>query len=116
MNFKKAAQIAHRFADPFRVDKGKRFRLRDYDPEDTRHLTSDDKDRAGEALRLGVETLSELQERLYAESKGDRKRSLLLVVQGMDTSGKGGIMRYVVGAFDGSAAATSAQRCLDPSP
>ncbi|HEV7147026.1 MAG TPA: polyphosphate kinase 2 family protein [Pedococcus sp.] len=49
-------------------------------------------DRAGE--------IGEFQERLYAESKVDGQRSLLLVVQGMDTSGKGGIMRHVVGQMD----------------
>ena len=44
--------------------------------------------------------LGDLQERLFAESKGGGQRSVLLVVQGMDTSGKGGIMRHVVGAVD----------------
>ena len=44
--------------------------------------------------------LAELQERLYAESKGSGTHSILLVVQGMDTSGKGGIMRHVVGTID----------------
>jgi PPK2 family polyphosphate:nucleotide phosphotransferase len=44
--------------------------------------------------------LGDLQERLYAESKEGGGQSLLLVIQGMDTSGKGGIMRHVVGAFD----------------
>ncbi|PMC74691.1 PPK2 family polyphosphate kinase [Brachybacterium sp. UMB0905] len=47
------------------------------------------------------EKLSELQERLYAAHHGaDGGRSVLLVVQGMDTSGKGGIMRHVVGQVD----------------
>jgi len=40
--------------------------------------------------------LSELQEQLYAE----RSRSLLLVLQGMDTAGKGGTVRHVVGEMD----------------
>ena len=44
--------------------------------------------------------LGDLQERLFAESKGGGHRSVLLVIQGMDTSGKGGIMRHVVGAVD----------------
>ncbi|MCS6711134.1 polyphosphate kinase 2 family protein [Brachybacterium sp. EF45031] len=52
------------------------------------------------ALAGGVENLSELQERLYAASRGGDRRAVLLVVQGMDTSGKGGIMRHVVGAVD----------------
>ena len=47
-----------------------------------------------------AEEVSTLQERLYAESKGGGERSVLLVIQGMDTAGKGGIMRHVVGAMD----------------
>lgn len=75
------------------------FSLLDLDAESTPGFAGDKA--AGQLALEGIdEQLSELQERLNAESKGDRKRSLLLVVQGMDTSGKGGIMRYVVGAFD----------------
>lgn len=56
---------------------------------------------AGEALMPELaETAGDLQERLYAESKLGGKRKVLLVIQGMDTSGKGGIMRHVVGAMD----------------
>jgi PPK2 family polyphosphate:nucleotide phosphotransferase len=44
--------------------------------------------------------LSELQERLYAAgTKGDPRR-ILLVLQGMDTSGKGGTVRHVIGQTD----------------
>ncbi len=52
------------------------------------------------ALAAGADRLSALQERLFAEGSGGGTRSLLLVVQGLDTSGKGGIMRHVVGAVD----------------
>lgn len=48
---------------------------------------------------LGPE-LSDLQERLFAEGKGGGRRSLLLVLQGMDTSGKGGTLRSTVGLVD----------------
>jgi PPK2 family polyphosphate:nucleotide phosphotransferase len=45
------------------------------------------------------ERLAELQEMLYANNKAaDDKRSVLLVLQGMDTAGKGGIVKHVVGA------------------
>ena len=50
-------------------------------------------------LELGPE-LSELQERLFAEHTKDSKRRLLLVLQGMDTSGKGGTLRHTVGLMD----------------
>lgn len=45
--------------------------------------------------------LAELQEMLYASSKGaDDSRSVLLVLQGMDAAGKGGIVKHVVGAVN----------------
>ena len=44
--------------------------------------------------------LSDLQERLFAEGKSGGRRSLLLVLQGMDTSGKGGTLRSTVGLMD----------------
>jgi len=45
------------------------------------------------------ERFAELQEMLYANSKSaDDNRSILLVLQGMDTAGKGGIVKHVVGA------------------
>jgi len=50
------------------------------------------------ALERGVKELANLQEQLFAESLFGGKRSLLLVLQGMDTSGKGGIVHHVVGA------------------
>src|SRR5690606_8551987 len=42
----------------------------------------------------------ELQEQLYAMGTAGSRKRLLLVIQGMDTSGKGGIMRHVVGSVD----------------
>jgi PPK2 family polyphosphate:nucleotide phosphotransferase len=41
--------------------------------------------------------LSELQERLFAAGRGNARRSLLLVLQGLDSSGKGGTVEHVVG-------------------
>ncbi|MDO9454704.1 MAG: polyphosphate kinase 2 family protein, partial [Nocardioides sp.] len=54
---------------------------------------------AADLLAMGDE-LAELQERLFAEGKADGNRSVLLVLQGMDTSGKGGTLRHTVGLFD----------------
>jgi PPK2 family polyphosphate:nucleotide phosphotransferase len=45
------------------------------------------------------EELRELQERLWAESTGGGNRSVLLVLQGIDTAGKGGVTEHVVGTF-----------------
>src|SRR5690349_20516070 len=44
------------------------------------------------------ERFAELQEMLYASSRAGDNRKLLLVLQGMDTAGKGGIVKHVVGA------------------
>ena len=44
--------------------------------------------------------LSELQERLFAEGRAGGTRSLLVVVQGLDTAGKGGVARHVMGKVD----------------
>ena len=59
-----------------------------------------DKDAGKAALADVGLRLSELQERLYAAgTKGDPRR-ILLVLQGMDTSGKGGTVRHVIGQTD----------------
>ncbi|MBN9605386.1 MAG: polyphosphate kinase 2 family protein [Actinomycetales bacterium] len=52
-------------------------------------------------LSEGVDALAELQERLFAASRGGQsERRVLLVLQAMDTAGKGGIVRHVIGAVD----------------
>jgi PPK2 family polyphosphate:nucleotide phosphotransferase len=51
-------------------------------------------------LKASDRRLSDLQERLFAQSRGGAHDGVLLVLQGMDTSGKGGIVRHVVGAAD----------------
>ncbi|MEO7373781.1 MAG: PPK2 family polyphosphate kinase [Terrimesophilobacter sp.] len=44
--------------------------------------------------------LDDLQERLYAESRSGGNRKILLVLQAMDTAGKGGVVRHVIGSID----------------
>ena len=46
------------------------------------------------------EELSDLQERLFAEGRSGESRRILLVLQGMDTSGKGGIVRHSLALVD----------------
>jgi PPK2 family polyphosphate:nucleotide phosphotransferase len=57
--------------------------------------------RAGknELFAMGDE-LSDLQEQLFAEGIDGSRRRVLLVLQGMDTSGKGGVLRHTVGLVD----------------
>ena len=85
------------FSDALRVREG--FILAECDPRSTPAFNGD-KVAGQEALAQRAGEIGEFQERLYAESKMDGQRSLLLIVQGMDTSGKGGIMRHVVGTMD----------------
>ncbi|WP_067840979.1 polyphosphate kinase 2 family protein [Nocardia lijiangensis] len=59
-----------------------------------------DKKKAEELLIKRGEALSVLQEKLYANGRSGDKRSVLLVLQGMDTAGKGGIVRHVIGSVD----------------
>ncbi|MFI9486479.1 PPK2 family polyphosphate kinase [Promicromonospora sp. NPDC052451] len=55
----------------------------------------------GEALMAArAPELADLQERLFAHGRTGGDRSVLLVLQGLDTSGKGGIVRHVVGMVD----------------
>ncbi len=75
------------------------LQLADIDPSGTPAFDGGKKD-AEAVMADRAEEIADWQERLFAESKGGGTRSLLLVVQGMDTSGKGGIMRHVVGLMD----------------
>ena len=57
-----------------------------------------DKDDAPELQRDRNKRFAELQEMLYANGRRGDHRSVLLILQGMDTAGKGGIVEHVVGA------------------
>jgi polyphosphate kinase 2 (PPK2 family) len=59
-----------------------------------------DKKAAAADLKALAERLDGLQEALFAEATGGGSRSVLLVLQGMDTSGKGGVIRHVAGLVD----------------
>jgi PPK2 family polyphosphate:nucleotide phosphotransferase len=74
----------------------------DLGAQDTRATPGMDGDKASARAELGKlgGQLSDLQERLYAEGTTGGSRSLLLVLQGMDTSGKGGAIRHVIGQVD----------------
>jgi len=73
--------------------------LTTYDPEGQPGFkgTKNDGVRALEELSP---RLAEMQEQLFADGYTDGRRSVLLVIQGMDTSGKGGVLKHCVGVFD----------------
>ncbi len=74
-----------------RVRSGSKVRLAGFDPDDT-SLAPGDKDETNERSERLAERLGELQELLYAE----HRRKVLIVLQGMDTSGKDGTVRHVM--------------------
>jgi len=78
---------------------GPEFDLASFDPSSTPGW-SDDKDDGTERMAEQGARLADLQEMLFAEGRSGGTRSVLLVLQGMDTAGKGGIVRHVVGMVD----------------
>ncbi|MFM9378997.1 polyphosphate kinase 2 family protein [Gordonia sp. VNK21] len=73
--------------------------IAEFDPDRTPGFDGDRED--GEKLLAQYgEELSDLQEMLFAQGRSGGTRSVLLVLQGMDTAGKGGIVRHVGGLLD----------------
>src|SRR5215472_14345810 len=93
MKTKEVIKRARELAEPFRISKGKDFRLKDVDPDDTLDFTKEaDKPRAKEALAAGVTALAELQDKLYAQDRW----AVLLIFQAMDAAGKDGAIKHVM--------------------
>jgi PPK2 family polyphosphate:nucleotide phosphotransferase len=82
-----ASELTRKFC--FRDGRG--FRLADIDPADTCGLDLE-KDDAKKLLASGVKRLAKLQERLYAEDRW----SVLVILQGLDTAGKDGVIEHVM--------------------
>jgi PPK2 family polyphosphate:nucleotide phosphotransferase len=76
-----------------RVAPGSKVRLADVDPNETHGHA---KGRSEEQLARGLERLTDLQDRLWAEAK----HPILIVLQGIDASGKDGTVRHVMNAFN----------------
>ena len=77
---------------PYRITRGGKFRLRDFDPEDTGPLEDEDKPLAQRALEEGRAALADLQDMLYAQDRW----SVLLVFQAMDAAGKDSAIKHVM--------------------
>jgi PPK2 family polyphosphate:nucleotide phosphotransferase len=94
----KKSKAAARVSDLLRVPSGPV----DLSALDTRATPGFDGDKAAGRAALATlgPRLSDLQERLHAEGVSGGSRRLLLILQGMDTSGKGGVIRHVVGQVD----------------
>jgi PPK2 family polyphosphate:nucleotide phosphotransferase len=77
-------------SDRYRVCDGHKFRLKDFEPDDTWKFKA--KEHADELLEHSLKRLSELQGRLYAQNEW----ALLLVFQAMDAAGKDGTIKHVM--------------------
>ena len=85
----KLGKTTSRLARDFRIDNGKSFRLKDYDPADTHKLLS--KEQAAELLQNNINAMRDLQEKLFAQDQW----AVLLILQAMDAAGKDGMISHV---------------------
>lgn len=83
---------ARGFCAPFRISDGKGFQLKSVDPADTLQLDPSNKQAAEAVLKEGVDILSELQDKLYAQDRW----AVLLLFQAMDAAGKDGTIKHVM--------------------
>jgi PPK2 family polyphosphate:nucleotide phosphotransferase len=81
---------ASKLVKPYRIEDGAKFRLKDFDPEDTGRI--DSKEEAERLLAAGITSLAELQDKLYAQNCW----AVLLIFQAMDAAGKDGAIKHVM--------------------
>lgn len=96
MKTKEILKRVKSLTEPFRVDDGKKFRLKDVDPDDTLYLKSEDKPAVNEALANGIEMMRELQDKLYAQDQW----AVLLIFQALDAAGKDGAIKHVMSGIN----------------
>ena len=87
------ARNARELAKDYRIDDGKGFRLKDVDPDGTGKLT---KEEAAAELERGIESLRQMQEKLYAQDRW----ALLLIFQAMDAAGKDSAIKQVMSGIN----------------
>jgi PPK2 family polyphosphate:nucleotide phosphotransferase len=90
--------VGERVSELLRVPRGP-VDLRGIDTRATPGFTGGKAEAEAAREHLG-DRLSTLQEQLYAEGRTGGERSVLLILQGLDTSGKGGTVRHVLGQVD----------------
>src|SRR5262249_7838676 len=81
---------ASKLVKPYRIDQGKNFRLKDFDPGSTARVHS--KQHAEELLAKSIAEMAELQDMLYAQDRW----AVLLIFQAMDAAGKDGAIKHVM--------------------
>jgi PPK2 family polyphosphate:nucleotide phosphotransferase len=85
---------ASKLSNPYRIDHGKKFRLKDFDPATTRGVHS--KEHAEELLKKGIAEMADQQDKLYAQDNW----ALLLIFQAMDAAGKDGVIKHVMSGIN----------------
>jgi PPK2 family polyphosphate:nucleotide phosphotransferase len=90
MKYQKQIKECERLSAPYCVTKGEKFRLKDYDTNDTGEVKNQEHGEKIIANRAGL--LTNLQEKLYAQDRW----ALLLVIQAMDAAGKDGVIKHVM--------------------
>jgi PPK2 family polyphosphate:nucleotide phosphotransferase len=83
--------LPEKIIERYRVTNGDKFKLKDFDPDDTANVNFNKED-GKDILEVGVKRLARLQERLYAEARW----AILMVLQGIDTAGKDGVIKHVL--------------------
>ncbi len=79
-----------KLAKSYRIDDGKHFRLKDFDPGETGHW--DSQEDAGDKLQKDIARMADLQAKLYAQDRW----ALLLIFQALDAAGKDGTIKHVM--------------------
>ena len=91
----------------YRIQHGRHFRLKDFDPADTAGWRPKQTERA---LQECIETAAELQDRLFAQDRW----ALLVIFQGIDAAGKDGAIKHVMSGLNPQACQVFAFK--EPSP
>ena len=87
-------KASRKLIEPFRVNNGRKFRLKDIDPNEAGSKGLEE--RADALLAEGIARMRDLQARLYAQNEW----ALLLIFQAMDAAGKDGTIKHVMGGID----------------
>jgi PPK2 family polyphosphate:nucleotide phosphotransferase len=86
--------MATNFSKALAVRPGKKVKLSKYDPDDTLGWEKNHKMKM--SLEKAIQRLDDVQYLFYA----DKKRALLIVIQGLDAAGKDGTIRHVMSGVD----------------
>lgn len=90
----KSSNTLDTLARHYRVTNGKKFRLKDVDPSDTRNLQL--KEQADDLMERSIRRMADLQERLYAEDRW----AVLLIFQALDAAGKDSTIKNVMSGLN----------------